>query len=340
MSSALEESSHSHLLACKAYFEMEDVEILELCESWKPDPYETGPMDFVVSRTLMQKSDEYSQEPELLLEIAANDPRLEERAKDWALAMQLAEVAVDTILRWIEDQVNRTGVTGNWVAARGYVLMKAKRFEAAERALQEASELTESNDLLIRMRAIPLMASERFDEALDNFDGSEIPERVLVLAGLGKLSDASRQLWKPDAPGSEDEGAASTRRELAEMMSYLYSEVQGNRKIHHALTRYFAEKIREAAREFRFNLELGFAVNYSDLVQKADGSYELPIEWRRSFGPALDFTLPADPLTLFEVIGKLPEYGVAEELRPTRNEIDEFLSDLSASVEKLDFGSN
>jgi hypothetical protein len=89
----------------------------------------------------------------------------------------------------------------------------------------------------------------------------------------------------------------------------------------------------------RFGLQVGFQVVQSDLVQNADGTDEWLVKEQRFLGPELDFTLPSEPLTLFEVIGKLPDLEDPEELRTTRNEIDEFLSDLSASVEKLDFGS-
>ncbi len=54
--------------------------------------------------------------------------------------------------------------------------------------------------------------------------------------------------------------------------------------------------------------------------------------------PLGGFRLPREPLTLFEAIEKLPDFGEPVELRPTRNEVNEFLRGLSVSLEKLDFG--
>ena len=319
---AFEQQPRFRLVACHTLLEITHGAAWEtLCQPWRPDPMELDPIAAVA---FLAESDDPEAIGKSLEELAARDPRRDERILSWAGAMDMAARPAAEIFDWLDAILDPPAARAEALVARGMILLRRSRPEEAERSLASAESVLGRREDLARFRCVGMMASGQFVEAAEYVGVRRVPERPLALAGAGRLSEAGHALW-PEVDAPSEAGA---------VMRHLYDAMQERAEIREALSALFAERLRAAARAMMIEYYLGYEFKGTELLENPDGSFALPVRWNSSFGPELDFALPGDPLEVLHLLGELAETAERRGATLRRQEILDFSRELADEISR------
>jgi tetratricopeptide (TPR) repeat protein len=321
------------------------------CEGWSPHPYETDPLTYGWFH--MDRGDASLVEPEALLSVASGDPRLESNVADWLIMAH--EMPPEALLEWSRNHRATGKELGRQYLVEGICLHVAGEFERAEETYARAFEILERTWSIELFRGTNLMASGRFDEAIEVLETTQSRQLALALAATGRLHEAYRLLARREAsdtagepdPQPEDEEDSAAAPE--EMISLRTGLVRGADSDHLAavmgsMAREIeqAEPVLDAIRR-RLRREIAEASGPSaEIAINRGWRFEADEEmrWITSWAPELPYELPRDPLAMLSFLESLPQSEAGTEQPIAREEVAALIRHLSVvlrdEIERLD----
>jgi tetratricopeptide (TPR) repeat protein len=319
------------------------------CDGWAPDPYEADP--FIYGWFHMERGDASLAEPEALLSVASDDPRLESNVADWLIMAH--EGDLDAVLEWSGKHRAKGKELGRQYLVEGICLQRAGAFGRAEEAYSRAFEILEQTWSIEYFRGTNLMAAGRFGEAIEVLENTESRHLALALAATGRLRDAYRLLARRDAPDTGNEAdsqpgsledsppeelvpfltglvrSADSDR-LAAVMDSMAREIEDSDVVLGAVSRRLRREVAGAS-----DLSEGFTIHRGWSFSVEEG-----VSWETSWLPDLPYELPRDPLALLSFLESLPQSEEDTDQPIAREEVAALTRHLSVvlrdEVERLD----
>jgi hypothetical protein len=321
------------------------------CSGWTPDPYEGDPAVYFWFHS--DRGDPSLLEPDALLALASEDPRLDRTVADWVLFLG-DEGPIEKILAWSKGNRTSGSELGRQYLSEGIVLNRHGHFDRAEESYAAAGEILGDDATLKRFRGANLMATDRLDEAIDLLEGTDASELPLALAGVGRLREAYRHLAPAEStvsdgetePVTEDQGPVATLTRaltdwirgttrsadtvnLARFMDSMAREIENDEVVGAAVFRRLRCEIVDAAASALIDMHRGFR------FEKDEG-----IQWTTSVGPSVPYALPRDPLELLAFLETLPQSEAGTDDSVTHEDVADFARHLSGvlrdEIERLD----
>ncbi len=335
---ALEREPYNRAVACMSGDgpRQSPAESVHCCEGWHPDPYTLPPILYEVLSQSCEGT-AHAADPSRLMDLAARDPRLEERVRDWACTISMAgshdgsmdPTSLLNAVEWLRRHPGTGIEAGPRRALEGTLLTRAHRLDEAERAFTEAEAILGTDQDVQQGLAICHLAAGQFERALTDVGDAAIPERPLLLASAGRIRDAYQVL--NSAHDSPSAGGTRTEADhvLTRLLDSVVLEIEKDETVRRALTSEIRRRTQEAASNLMFSAEFGFRAQPGSDAGAAEGIQVVPTQSIRVY---LDYALPSDALAVLSLIQSVASSPGGTAGSPDAEHLAAFVERLSSFV--------